>query len=509
MKKNYWKPSKAKLTFAGLLIGFLGLFLLSSCEEDELGVGSSIFGSIAEVNQTAFVDLVAHAYSVNFSDTIRTDRTYLPFASIGAYDEPDFNLTKASFYTQVRLSELNPDFGANPSVSSVELFIPVLSENDPTITGATDNIEDGSIYGDNSLGMTLRVSAIEDPSFLLENTDRLNNNQSFSTGPLLGTLAITSSNITAREILIDGEPTGVFEIGYTVSLDTNYFFDNLVQFPSTSDVLSDQSSFITLAMNGLKIDVIENDGFIFNTVPRNMMLTVNYTNDEISPEENSYSLSISDSNNVYFAEYQNAGATAIASSNGTTGDERIYLQGLGGSRASIRLNDAEIADIKDSVQNSGWVINNAKLKFFVDTAINEELPENLFLYVEEPANNSFSLLDDYFDENPTDGTLDIFAAGSIVPNFDSEENFYTVNLTEHFKNIVEQDTDADGAIKENRDLVLSVGNLAGTDGSSGFSFITDPYLQDRSYNPSRVVIFGNNTSDLSKRLRLEVSYTKI
>ncbi len=47
---------------------------------------------------------------------------------IGAFSEPVFGGQKVSYFTQVRLSSYNPDFGKNPVVDSVVLTLKPLYE---------------------------------------------------------------------------------------------------------------------------------------------------------------------------------------------------------------------------------------------------------------------------------------------------------------------------------------------------------------------------------------------
>lgn len=497
---------------------FIILSFFIACSGDDAGVGSSLFDDSKKQVESFFIDVIS--FSEDHQDSIRTDRSYLPFVSIGAYDDSNFGETKASFYTQLRLSSLNPDFGTTPVIDSVELFIPVTADSgSPIFTdlvvdyGAGNSvrldafkINKNSIYGDSSVNMTLKVSEIKDPSFFFSVSDSITAKRVFTTGEELGTSVISNKVIT-KEFITNGISTFTETSGFRVKLNNNDFFkEKLFDKQGTAD-LQDQASFINL-FKGIKIEVTESDGFIFNTNPSAFRMTVYYHNDTSTAEK--FDFSFADANNVRFANYTNDSAPAISMANTTLGDETLYLQGLGGSRAIIKIDDAQLNAIKDSVQNKGWVINNTRFRFYVD-AVNspidaEEYPLSLFLYVEDQADSVFQLLDDYFVENR--GKDDRFRAGDITPAYDMNGLFYTVNLTEHIKNIVEEDLDADGNIKVNHDLVLSVGNLIGVTSSSGFYNRTDPYYQDRSYNPARIAIYGNREADLSKKLRLEIFYTK-
>ncbi|WP_435523388.1 DUF4270 family protein [Chryseobacterium indoltheticum] len=117
--------------FTILSVMVLGGVLVYNCEPEPDSLGEQLFlNGAAEGAETSY-DLIA--YNINNNDTIRTDAFKLlnlissgstsSTAVLGAFNEEQFGMQKASYFTQVRLPSYNPDFGTNAVVDSVVLVL--------------------------------------------------------------------------------------------------------------------------------------------------------------------------------------------------------------------------------------------------------------------------------------------------------------------------------------------------------------------------------------------------
>ena len=91
--------------------------------------------------------------------------------------------------------------------------------------------------------------------------------------------------------------------------------------------------------------------------------------------------------------------------------------------------------------------------------------------------------------------------------YDYKENkkTYIIRITDYIKSIVER-----GEVYEDNLITLSLGNflLSPNGGYMNVVSPTNPFLNNRAFNPYRVVLHGNNTEQADKKLRLKIYYTK-
>jgi hypothetical protein len=198
--------------------------------------------------------------------------------------------------------------------------------------------------------------------------------------------------------------------------------------------------------------------------------------------------------------------------------ERLYLRGGEGSVATIDLfkpavdvvaynrktkkietGSNSIPDELDRIKEKGWLINEARLTFYVDQALMSEAdsePTNIFLY---DINNQR-----------------VFASGTIEKDAAKRGLKYRVNITDYIRGLVNNDN-------VNVKLGVSVAQ-----GISNVKFKktqkAPPYsswkvlttIEKNAYffpessvmNPLGTIFHGSNSTDESKRLKLEIYYTK-
>lgn len=92
-----------------------------------------------------------------------------------------------------------------------------------------------------------------------------------------------------------------------------------------------------------------------------------------------------------------------------------------------------------------------------------------------------------------------------IYNYDADPNTYTIRITDHIKRIVERDEEF-----EDGEIIVSVGNFLLNPATSYANVynVNMPYLNDRAFNPHRVVLHGSNSEQEEKRVKLKIYYTK-
>ena len=129
---NFIYRTKWRRVF-GLSATFLiALFLAVSCKKKDSSLGADLLNPNQLLNSAQIDTFSLKTYTVE-EDSVITDNPV--YAVLGSYNDPKFGTFNANFYTQFRLSGLNPNFG---DVATITI--------DSTILG----LEYASTYGDMS-----------------------------------------------------------------------------------------------------------------------------------------------------------------------------------------------------------------------------------------------------------------------------------------------------------------------------------------------------------------------
>ncbi|MDO9595209.1 MAG: DUF4270 domain-containing protein [Lutibacter sp.] len=172
-----------------------------------------------------------------------------------------------------------------------------------------------------------------------------------------------------------------------------------------------------------------------------------------------------------------------------SGEDRLYVQGAAGSMATIDLFKNE--NIND-LQKNNWLINDASLIFYVDqNAASNIVPEQLFIYNYEDNEQITDVM--------TEGL--VAAGGLLEKDANGKPYRYVFKITDYISKLLSANAPAD---LEKKTLGLKVYNPSDTP-----SAISDVKVRDYSWTPKGVVLYGQNPSFGDKRVKLEISYTKI
>ncbi len=527
------------------ILGILG-FTIYSCEQNDEAVGYGLLNNGEGNALRTYIDVLS--YNLYNGDSIRSDESVLPNAVVGVYDEDVFGKVRASYVSQLRLPTLGQIFSDSienglpkATVDSVVLYftptfstdaeevqVDTLYTNEQGIAYDQDNEDDvdtfriltkypiAAKYGAASNQLNLNVHTISDFLYSIDYTyysnTMINNSDLIGSGTvseyMVGIKYKNSSSASLDSI--NGVAVEDISPSIRIPLDVNYFQNNIIN-QQGSNYLSDQSRFIQY-IKGIKISTDDDNAFLLNFDPTALSLRMyySYTNKkdsegEIDEGNTSYLFSLNSTYNVRLGLYERDASQSpylspyISSSNLSTGDDILFLDGLGGFKNVIQFQQDEIEQIRQNITQNHWSIVGAKLKFYKHP-LASDLPEASQIFAYRYNENVLPMTVSDLNSDEYQFIEDMYAFSALPgfsfnPAFDSDNNYYEINLTEYFKNIVEKDS-------TNYPIIVEMGNFA----TNSNGQLTGVSLNTKAYNPFRMVFKGNTYSD-DERLRLELLYT--
>ena len=536
-----------------------------SCDKDFNSIGSNVIGQDNfEFDNKDDVTLVAYTHETG---PVQTNN--LPLKALGIYEDPFFGTTTASFVTQLSLPGATPpDFGFDVSVEAddfVYLYIPYSSTKTGNATGNDKNpYVLNEVYGDISKTFSLKVFENKyflrdfeaaDPSIrkkyysndknLIENQIDPGSPLNFTDVPSESTefqfsseeILVFKTNSSGQFLDIDGNVTTdetkkVIEDrlapGMRIKLKGIRFEDEVLK-TSTSNLVS--NSVFREHFRGLYFQVEANSGAAAITFLdfSNASVEIQYhskdTETATTATKKNIKLTLTGNSVSFFDNnFSPAYSSALSTSNPITGDENLYLKGGAGSVAFIDLfgpDDSGDIDLipeeLEVLRNDKILVNDAFLTFYVkkDEANNID-PGNfstrVYLY---DATNNTAILDYIFDSSVTasNSQLNKYVYGGILEvDSDGTGVRYRIRLRNHINNIINgTNENSNGNVRLGLSVTQNINN-AGMNftPSSAPGTPSDNYLIPIGsvLKPTGTIIYGNNTTDETKKLKLEIYYTK-
>ncbi|GEN76551.1 DUF4270 family protein [Chryseobacterium hagamense] len=525
---------KKAIAICSLVI--FGSAVLYNCEPDADTLGEQLFlDGAAQANEVSYPVV---AFNINNNDSIRSDASKLTYGVLGAFDEGQFGMQKASYLTQLRLSTYDPDFGTNATVDSVVLVVKPRYASDSVTTNTVDdnytfttatetNVNAKKVvntypvlkFGKAKRTFNIRVHEVDE--FLKGVSDSVKSNQTFAFGAVLGTKEFKGS-VSSVAITKDDGGAALFTAatpGIRIPLDKN-FFQNKIIAKKGQPELQDASNF-TRYFKGIRISVDEQDGYLFQFSPNDMELIMYYKYDNTTTTpttktQATYSFALG-SANTHIGQYQyNRTSSILGNStigNRSTGDSKLFLQGMGGPSIGIKLQEGVINDLKTLYQNNKAAIISAKIRIYTDATNwnNSYTKPTEFTFLQKYKNNPVVI-------NSTTGkpvtvtkfTSDLLnlsglAGYTIYKTYDLTKNpaYYDFIVTKSVKDLVENTLDPDAKIDASTlyfriDMGSFQTNAAGT-GLAGQKYTSTPY------NTSRAVFVGTDAGN-ANRVQLKIIY---
>lgn len=387
------------------------ILALTACEESS-DLGMEVLPTTDLIKVKNLVERNSISSFTFREDSVQTDE---PSRTLwGTFDDPEFGKTSIDMAAQFRL-QFFPDYGTNPVVDSVRLYLYYRG-----------------VYGDTVTPQTLRVYELESSLDVDEEYYQGVDLKSYASDQLIGEKVFTPQ--IRRDTTANDTLTRLFSL-IKVSLD-NSLGKKLINADSlqmlNNDVFLEYFKGLYLeaekdAENGgaiLQLDAASNDEF------QGSALVVYYNNDENMNEEepdtllNPYVITPF-SARVNSIEHNYSGTRFFEGLNQeTTEDSLIYVQATGGLRSKIYID--ELTSWKDSVNTA---INNAELVFQIDTLASEvekyPPPSQLLFTVLDEDGQEFLPYDYLFS--------DVYYGGAL----NTDDYTYRFNITQHLQQIID------------------------------------------------------------------------
>lgn len=490
---------------------------------------------------------------------------------LGVFNDPVFGKTTASIISQISPTSFSPDFGNNPAIDSVILKVPYFSRITGTDTEGnnTYTIQD-SLYGSGSIKLTVYQNnyflrnfdpnaGINSPQNYFSKATMdvsnpthnfaLNGSQLIDFDNHLGEVIADTTGFTPSAETIELWAVSATDTVKTrnapelrMHLDT-LFWNNTIIKKVGDPVLSNSNNFNDY-FRGLyfKAEAENENGsmVLLNLASTEANITIYYSKDSTVEGERSqstYTLNFTGNRlNTFINDY----STTFQNGDKTLGDEKLYLKGAEGSMAVIDLfgnEDADNNNISDGLEdflisfrqtdiNGNFIKENGIGDYLLKRLINDAQlivyeDEIMQTYSKDINDNDYSTFDRIYayDIQNNQTTIDYL----IDPSENSQQAFnskiislgqrikddnnvakYKIRLTEHLNNILLKDS-----INTKIGLVLST-NVNYTNNSQILQSNDDVTAIPAAalLTPRGTILYGTNTSNEDKRMRLELFFTE-
>lgn len=539
-----------------------------ACDKDFATLESDIINS---TNATNFSFEVEPYEVITYNEArgpVQTNNLGLNINTLGVYDD-SYGRTTSSFVTQLTTSIFDPTFGEEAVIDSVVLSLPFFStvidvEDDGNVLYDIDSVikrnpiklsvfesnyfirdfdpngefNEGQAYYSNktaSVNEPISEAALEGVELgFVEYNEASGGFDPISNDIVISDEGYILTNI--NELDEEGDPTLIERAppGIRVLLEPTFWQNKIIDQEGEA-VLSTQNNFSDY-FRGLyfKAEPVNNDGsfLILNLGSQTAVVTIYYTrltnsttDEEDATDQSTFELSFGPSR-INFMD--NDFTMAIPNGDPVEGDSRLYLKGGEGSTARIKLFNGDDIDDSDDTTfedfksffvetdddgkfvKSRNIVNEANLVFYVDQDLVEGgEPNRVYLY---DADNKTPLIDYFFDNNVSSlPSFSIINHLGRLERVDDEPNGegikYKLKITEHINNLLIRDsTNIDLGLAVSLNVNLEEFLPQGKVQNSENSDLTVPVSS--VITPRGTVLHGNKTDDDSKKVYLEIYYTK-
>ena len=532
------------------ILALSAVFFVISCDTEYNDIGSDLIDDDIHHNDIQKYTASAVAFD---KATGAVQANNMPLNTLGVYNHPVFGKTVSHFVTQLSLASENPTF-YNPVIDTVYMYVPYYSNIESTDEDGESTYSLDSVYVSDNHSIDLRV--YENGYYLRDSdpgssdgaqkyySDEKNLVENFRGTTLLNDSGNTVQNseffFSAAEIdrivsYIDEETNLPVQKtaerlapGIYTELNKEFFQEKIFNAPAgklfNNSVFKDyfrgiyfqvnetaesnmamamprfaEGKIVILYMDD-KMDVngdpdLDDDG---NVIREKKTLTLNMTGNTINFFENTY-------NDTF--------TSAIASSDETFGDEKLYLKGGEGSMAVIDIMSAEDLNF---LREQRVLINEANLVFYVDQQQMAGVDKNheplrIYLY---DLDNRRPVYDYYIDGtvNNSYPKYNKYVHGGIIEkNSEGKGVKYKIRITDHVNNVVNKDSLGIRLGLVVSETINQVSNAALKTPFTTLGQEVKSVPVSSVIHPFGTVLYGSRESENvpeDKRLKLEIYYTK-
>ncbi len=511
--------------------------------------GNPIFGAFSQATED-MADTDDQDATIDENETVRKVYLYIPYFQNpiddrdqdGVIDTEDLDPTDPNSDTDGDgLSDNDERLrGTNPLNADTDGDGINDAEDEETALNIFPQKKDlDSIYGNREASFILKV---EESTYYLRDLDPNSNfleaqeyysSQQFSPDFTGAVLFEGEVSISDEEILIPVEddpeteldeseqPPQRIQPGIRVELDTTFFQQKIMDNEGMAPLLS--AANFNEFLRGLHISAsFPSDNLLFLLDLTEANITIEYEYDrveegEIVKEESTYQLDL-----VTGGGNQPINGNAVNTLNNEalpmniadeldTGQNAssIYLKGGEGIYAEIVLFDEnDASDIISQIRANNWIINEAKLTFYVDEdqlipAPGLEQPVRLYIF--NTADNQ-PLYDAVNENSVAESNFGLFLNYDGFLQTDSNgDRKYEVRITDHLNDIILRDEPNDtlGLVITSDIRIIGAQNTVLANG------VEKEVPISGTISPLSTILIGSNVDDLNpKKLKLEISYTE-
>lgn len=519
------------------LFGFsILLITIVSCAEDFSSVGSDIIGD-PNFEFDLYGNTSVKAYSRR-AYPVQTNN--LPVYQLGIYNDPVFGRSEASILAQVTMNETNPTFGENPEIEKVVLSIPYFSTAQGTGDDTTYALD--SIFGQAPFKLSVYESNYYlrdfDPESGFEEPQKYYSNQGPVFQNFLGQLLFEETEFIPSNAPVilnpdtDDEETLAPRFRVELGLEAINFFKEKIIDQEGTDALLNNTNFKN-HLRGLYFiaETTDNQGNLSLLDLTEAFIEIIYTKDDQSTgetnglrsqnflmEENRtediFSLSF---NGITVNTIENnipPELETVLNNPNPNGEENLYLKGGTGTITIIELfgedlNNNNVADELEDLRDKKWLINEANIilnvnQSLVNGSVSE--PERIFLY---DLTNNRVLLDYQLDNLTTINELVNYKTnhlGRLQRDVSGNGESYRLRVTNHISNLINKDS-------TNVKLGLVVSQNVNIRSSQSLQNEIPPGVENAPtssvISPEGTVLYGTNSSNPDKSIKLKIYYTEI
>lgn len=549
-----------------VVFGFVTLFFMS-CDREFSDIGANVvgddhYGLLCDSTSTVV------AYNQNIGH-VQTNN--LPINSIGYYNNPVFGKTKASFLTQLQMTDGKIIvYNKNVvSVDSVYLYVPYYSTFVSTDTDSGNSTYTlDSIQGDKPIKLSVYRSNFQlndyDPTTGFQQQQKYYSDQQpnveFST-PMLTRLNNSTDVTQNDEFVFSSEQIKFYSVsngavttnvrqrlapGMYMDLDRTAFLEDVLK-ASDEDLINNNSfknHYKGLYFKAENSASSPNQGTLARMNFAQGKITIVYTDATSATDatliKRTITLSMTGNTlNTLDNEFVNPVTPDVVN-----GDSELYLKGGNGSMAVIDLfgkqdtrhyengvsvsgsNNVpdELDDLRNPANGRLPMINDASLTFYVKKNAMGTAPEpnRIFLY---DLNNNRPLIDYYYDNSTgTSSKYNKYVHGGLLVKSDgnnvNQENGdrgtkYSIRITNHLRNLILNDS-----TNVRLGLVVTESIMSSTNVyfKNPFAFSSDSGTRTAKYypmmsvvNPFGTILYGSkpgSNNPEDKRIKLRIYYTK-
>ena len=513
-------------------VALLMALAFTSCDSDFNSIGGRLIGQFDSI---PLYEAGVIGYSSKIGP-VQTNR--LPVSSLGVYNDPIYGQQVANVLTQLSLTSIAPKFGTNAVVDSVVLTLPYFSTAIEAGADGNPIYKLDSLFGNSPYKLTISRS-----NFLLNTFDpeadfTVAQKYYSDQGPVFENNLVGSPLYTNENFFPSEEELVYEELNDEGTLDTirstprlrvnlpvQFFQDNIIN-KEGSQELSNNNNFNNF-IRGLyfKAEPLNGNGNIllldFNAATNaDAGIKIYYTSQvvdaldldgdgddtEMVGQGASYKLNFGPSTVNTFSQDLPANiATEIAETNAQVGAKNLFLKGGQGVVTVINLfeDEAELAELRAN----NWLINEANLTFFVDkdrVQSGDAEPERIYLYNLKTNEQLFDYRIDLSANNESPLNSLIAHSSRLERDENGEGVSYKIRITEHVKNVLNNDAD-------NVSLGLVVTQNINVVNNSVLKTAVDSITRVPNaaiISPEGTVLHGNLSPEVEKRLKFNIYYTE-